>query len=61
MATVYLAEDLKSFDQPQLTALFGDDEELAWLSGEVSQDRLRYARYVAKQSVSILSMEWTRN
>lgn len=41
------------FDPTQLAALFGDDEELAWLSGDISQDRTPELRQFLMRELEI--------
>ncbi|MBI4020927.1 MAG: DUF3883 domain-containing protein [Candidatus Aenigmarchaeota archaeon] len=41
------------FDPTQLRALFGDDEELAWLSGDISQDRAPELRQYLMRELKI--------
>jgi len=47
-------QDLRElFDPTQLGALFGDDEELAWLSGDISQDRTPELRQYLMRELEI--------
>lgn len=41
------------FDPTQLAALFGDDGELAWLSGDISQDRTPELRWYVMRELEI--------